>query len=650
MSKVLIVQILVRPRLDHIANCTSGASAGCKLPPRTAGRFHLARARYFTMPSTCVRLNVEGAQRVDDEDPDPKLRRNSHKPSGSGPEEIEDDLPGQHAYTLKEEMLAATKLQASARGQLVAYHLQKTNRDLAARVQQKRLENRARSFITVRRRRTMSKRKASRLYQTHTFELRRCEFVQLTAIDVAQQTFKGQILFEFWIPDGALDADLAKGGHEFPRDDDGHPTFRPPAGWYARQLDFSNAINYRWMDDPTVRKVGDDLMFVARFEGEWWESMEMAEFPFDVQDLTVSISMNCRTSGRTPVRLAVDSDAELVLNTRTFALHQLYRVCPNMSVEEHELSRHYPALAVTAVVARRPGFVLFNIAMPMGSFPMLAMCQFALPVAECETRLAVGLTLLLTSVAYKSEIGRMIPDVAYLTIIDKYCMLTAGVIYLMVAETAAVFWWRDRGIFDDSGVGSNDDSADLIDNVCFFVLLGFWLIWHVFLYCRHRVPIKAAFKTALDPHRVADHSAHHKRTTRRQDQALFAAMAEGARKTAEVLTDVVESTSKVNRFALKRVVSKTKLIVTASQGAGDAVAGAVTATASATASAVNDCSTAACRSVMTGSSRLPPLGSSSQFGGGRRRISPVGEQELSCSPRSSPRSSRAASRYTPDGE
>ena len=54
----------------------------------------------------------------------------------------------------------------------------------------------------------------------------------------------------------------------------------------------------------------------------------------------------------------------------------------------------------------------FNVMLPMGSFPLLALCQYFVPIEECESRLAITLTLVLTSVAYKSEVGRMTPDIS----------------------------------------------------------------------------------------------------------------------------------------------------------------------------------------------------------------------------------------------
>ena len=51
---------------------------------------------------------------------------------------------------------------------------------------------------------------------TRHLELRRAEFIELTEIDCAAQSFKGQLYLEFYFPDGAQDADLSASGSDFP--------------------------------------------------------------------------------------------------------------------------------------------------------------------------------------------------------------------------------------------------------------------------------------------------------------------------------------------------------------------------------------------------------------------------------------------------
>jgi len=370
---------------------------------------------------------------------------------------------------------------------------------------------------------------------TRRLELRRAEFIELTEIDCAAQSFKGQLYLEFYFPDGAKDVDLSASGSDFPIGPNGKPTFRPPAGWYAKQFDFNNALYHQLLDEPVVRRHGDDLFFGLRYVGQWWEPMELKEFPFDAQDLTVSLAINCRTVGMMPVNLVVSPDADLSLSHNGFALRQSWRPRVALNVEEMLVGasedRLFPTLTISALVLRRPGFVGFNVMLPMGSFPLLALCQYFVPIEECESRLAITLTLVLTSVAYKSEVGRMTPDISYLTLVDKYVLMCTFLMYLMVFESTMLYWlqhgyeaetslnkWNAAGLHTPADpaaaapadVASNwtqlasiyywttiygtDRAAavDALDFICFIVTFAIILFMHLHIYYSHRLYIRAA--------------------------------------------------------------------------------------------------------------------------------------------------------------
>ena len=133
-----------------------------------------------------------------------------------------------------------------------------------------------------------------------TFEVRRCSFVQISSIDVEKDTFTGQLYVELWVAGGGNDPEFARLGSDFPVDEAGKPTFRPPIRWYAQQLDFNNAMSFSVMGEPTVKTEGDDICVALRFEGTWFSGMDLTYFPFDAQQLKASLAMNTRTKGMVP--------------------------------------------------------------------------------------------------------------------------------------------------------------------------------------------------------------------------------------------------------------------------------------------------------------------------------------------------------------
>ena len=71
---------------------------------------------------------------------------------------------------------------------------------------------------------------------------------------------------------------------------------------------------------------GNDLILVARFEGTFMEPMELKGFPFDVQDLTASLAINCRTTGMMPVHFRVSESGKFrhVIQKRHFTMRNEY--------------------------------------------------------------------------------------------------------------------------------------------------------------------------------------------------------------------------------------------------------------------------------------------------------------------------------------
>ena len=68
-------------------------------------------------------------------------------------------------------------------------------------------------------------------------ELLEFELQKLHSLDVHSQTFKAQVWMEFVVSGGARDPYLSAKGNDFPVDENGNPTFKPPLGWYMAQVD-----------------------------------------------------------------------------------------------------------------------------------------------------------------------------------------------------------------------------------------------------------------------------------------------------------------------------------------------------------------------------------------------------------------------------
>ena len=133
------------------------------------------------------------------------------------------------------------------------------------------------------------------------------DVIQLSKIDTVEHTFRMDCFIVLRLVGGAKDDFLRAEGIQFPTDAaTGKPLFRPSAGWYLKQLEVYNSSDVKQIDQSTnVRVDGDDLLLCTRFRGDFLQVMELREYPFDTQNLTVVMACNCRVDGPLPVWFAV---------------------------------------------------------------------------------------------------------------------------------------------------------------------------------------------------------------------------------------------------------------------------------------------------------------------------------------------------------
>lgn len=297
------------------------------------------------------------------------------------------------------------------------------------------------------------------------------EVTQITNISILESRFTAQFYIELRIDGGALDPDLSAPGDAFPLDANGKPTFLPPAGWYVKQFDFNNAVSYQQLDGRTFVR-GEDIILALRYEGVFLESMELQNFPFDVQDLSMSLAINCRTSGMMPVELRIDPRVKSrhVIEDKHFTLHNEWQLRREVALELKLVGtddRIFPTVEITPVVERKPHFYLVNIAFPMALFALMGNFQFTLPRYSTPDRFNVCFSLLLTVVAFRFSISTMLPNISYLTILDVFSLGCSVCICLACFEAGlqgAVLMHAAEQVFDQHTRHLDDPFLDELDD------------------------------------------------------------------------------------------------------------------------------------------------------------------------------------------
>lgn len=249
-----------------------------------------------------------------------------------------------------------------------------------------------------------------------------------------RKTFHARLLLLLRIRDGATDRHLVEEYEGFPLGEDGQPTFRPSALWYLSQIDFPNGTNVRIIES-TVTREGKDLLLTKRIEGDFFERFELQNFPFDAQDLTITVGANCANEGPVPVEFTVDGpDAQFGVDTTNFAFDDIWRisesVAPEITTTGACLTRRFPAVHLRACISRRPNFIILNVAVPTMAISLISLFTFVPPPQDVSDRLELSMAVLLTAIAFKYVTAAYLPHISYLTLVDKFVMLCTSVIIL----------------------------------------------------------------------------------------------------------------------------------------------------------------------------------------------------------------------------
>ena len=226
-----------------------------------------------------------------------------------------------------------------------------------------------------------------------------------------------------------------------------------------------------------------DFCIKLRFRGVFAEEYELQLFPFDVQPLHVCVTLNIPN-----VRAVLSNNLEFpsVMRFTNFQLAAVFDVIykDHMDVlvtcsdpSESSAEYRYPRCSFYLTLARRPGYYLTNVVLPMSAITGLtAISAGAVEIdgsrLSTGDRLSVSLTLMLTAVAYKFIVATMLPQISYLTLLDAYLLCCFALIILVCIENVAF----PALAYDRSG----DVPVEMVNEWLIFCLyIGAFVLLHV---------------------------------------------------------------------------------------------------------------------------------------------------------------------------
>lgn len=217
-----------------------------------------------------------------------------------------------------------------------------------------------------------------------------------------------------------------------------------------------------------------------RMKGVFAETLELNDFPFDCQDLTVTITTE---RSEKELELVPDLKEDSAVNLTQFVeqqewtIHQYIETNIALRFNEYSYSKQkHPVFAVTSRASRKPGYFYWNIFLVMFFISTLSFATFSVKPSLPQNRLQLTFTLLLTKVAFKFTVSQSLPRISYLTYLDKYILAMMIMLYMVCIWFASVTVLSEWDATWAMGI----DNYAFYTMVCIYI--GFHIVFALWLY------------------------------------------------------------------------------------------------------------------------------------------------------------------------
>lgn len=259
------------------------------------------------------------------------------------------------------------------------------------------------------------------------------------------------------------------------------------------EMDFVNKVGeLQVLYNPGLRRLPDEDAIVIEFRvvGTFSCEFKLYRFPYDSIECPIVITSNLPHKNGDGVLLlgrkrevalqtTKNEEGTSVVNFMTdgFRSSNLFKFM-STNVEERlsdpnisSAGSIYCNLVVKMFFLRESAWYWYNVTVPTGIFTLLTAGTFFVPHDEVADRLSVCLTMLLTTAAYKITVAAKLPEISYLTILDKYifgCYLLQLFIPFVVLILSLERFYSSTFEIVIVGIWA---SLYVLGNICYFIMV-----------------------------------------------------------------------------------------------------------------------------------------------------------------------------------
>lgn len=202
---------------------------------------------------------------------------------------------------------------------------------------------------------------------------------------------------------------------------------------------------------------------------------DLRSFPFDEQRLQIKIESFAFPASE----LLLEPDPQQMKAARLrLPQWQVGELQWSVTNVEDDLEREkYSRLTVSLPIARKPGFYIWQVFVPLFILILIASTVFFLPASDLSDRISVITTSLLTAVALSYTVRADLPKISYLTTIDRLFVTTYVFFGAKIAGMLIIRHWVDRA----------PERAEKIDQVSRWVFPAVYLGTNAVMILLHAV-------------------------------------------------------------------------------------------------------------------------------------------------------------------
>mmetsp|Transcript_17245 Transcript_17245/g.34577 ORF Transcript_17245/g.34577 Transcript_17245/m.34577 type:complete len:396 (-) Transcript_17245:91-1278(-) len=243
-----------------------------------------------------------------------------------------------------------------------------------------------------------------------------------------------------------------------------------------------------------------EVKYSQRYRGLISNEMDLRNFPFDSD--VIGIAMGPKFYKEDKVIFEHDPDFRCC-DTAVSSRLEDWSVATPVTVDFKTGKFGHRNVVLNMVVHRKSGYYLWKVLLINLLAGMFSWYVFLMPASDISDRINTTLTLFLAEVAFLFVIADKLPQVSYLTVMDRIILGSFVLLFLTAFETMIAYSFVAENKFFSSKTGPDNTKAEAVDMfsaIAFpisFVALHVACVWRAIWKRKQLVGLGAEAKTSL---------------------------------------------------------------------------------------------------------------------------------------------------------